>query len=294
MLKNPNDPKLFGQDHGIAGNFSLVVQKVLSGIDGEPPKIGPTPSNLTLSDINQALDELSAIHKQGRNGNKSTITSSSSKGKPKAKKIQIAQWLKQFTHGARRIPPLEHKWLVRIIMGKLEFGIGFDIAAKHYHFMAVQMFSAHSSLRAVCNKICYIPRVRRVSTSDEVADTEGFVNSAGTLSYLQGPSTNVQLGKVFSPMLSQKTGFEKILNDISKRHRAFAKAATEAAANREESHRVTNSLACQHPAFTIETKLDGDRMLMHYERDGSLVKFHSRKGNWFRYVTPLDDGASFV
>jgi hypothetical protein len=46
---------------------------------------------------------------------------------------------------------------------------------------------------------------------------------------------------------SQTTDFAKILNDISKRHRAFAKAATKAAA------------PCQHLAFTIETKLDGER-----------------------------------
>jgi DNA ligase N terminus len=275
MLKNSTDPKLFGPgDQGIAGNFSLVVQKVLTD------KISATPSNLTLADINLALDELAAIHEQGKS------STSKTKGKRKTKKSQIADWLKQFTHGARRISPLEHKWLVRIIMGKLEYAIGFDVAAKHYHFLMGQTFSAHSSLRETCNKICYIPRVRRVSSDDEAAaaDTKGYVTSSGTLSYLTGPSTKVQLGKVFAPMLSQKTGFEKILNDISKRHRAFAKAATETAANREESHRATNSLACQHPAFTIETKLDGDRMLMHYERDGSLVKFHSRRGNWFRYV----------
>jgi ATP-dependent DNA ligase len=127
-----------------------------------------------------------------------------------------------------------------------------------------------------------------VSSDDEVTDTKGGVNEAGTLTYLPGPSTDVQLGKIFAPMLSQKTGFERILNDLSKRHRAFARAATEAAKERDEEsqHPATNSLACQHPAFTIEIKLDGERMLMHYEREGSLIKFHTRNGNWFRYVIP--------
>jgi DNA ligase N terminus/ATP dependent DNA ligase domain len=283
MLKNYNDPKLVGGD-GIAGNFSLVLQKVLTGIDGET-RLDTTPSTLTLNDINRALDELSAIDKQGRgnnNNNNKSKQGGGGGGKPKTKKSQKAAWMKQFLFGPKRIPPLEHKWLVRIIIGKLEFGIGFDAALKHYHFMAPQTFSAHSSLRITCERVCYIPRTRHVSSADDEggADTKGGVNAAGTLSYLTGPSADVQLGKVFAPMLSQKTGFERILNDISKRHRAFARVATEAAKERGGDHPATNSLACQHPAFTIETKLDGDRMIMHYERDGSLVKFHSRRNKW--------------
>jgi DNA ligase N terminus len=147
MLKNYNDPKIVNQGGGgmsnIAGNFSLVVQKVLTGIDGEA-RMDTTPSKLTLNDINQALDDLAAIDKQGRGGghggnnnnnnnNNNNTTNKSGGGgggKPKSKKSQKAAWMKQFLFGPKRIPPLEHKWLVRIIMGKMEFGIGFDAALK--------------------------------------------------------------------------------------------------------------------------------------------------------------------
>ena len=87
----------------------------------------------------------------------------------------------------------------------------------------------------------------------------------------------MSFGKIFWPMLSAKTSFERVLNDISKRHRSFAKEQQ----NQEEPSAAAQSLSFRHPAFTVETKLDGERMLVHISRDG-IAKIQSRNGTWYR------------
>lgn len=88
-------------------------------------------------------------------------------------------------------------------------------------------------------------------------------------------SGEVSFGVPFGPMLSEKTSFVKCLANISKRHR-------DAAASDDNGKSATAcSLSFQHPAFTAERKLDGERMIAHVSKEG-VVKMHSRNANWFR------------
>ena len=73
-------------------------------------------------------------------------------------------------------------------------------------------------------------------------------------------------------MSSIRTSFGRCLNDISARHRNFAE---------REGSSATKTLAFQHPAFCAETKLDGERMIVHLRRDGQ-VRIHSRTSVWHR------------
>jgi hypothetical protein len=86
----------------------------------------------------------------------------------------------------------------------------------------------------------------------------------------------LSFGKPFKPMVSARTSFAKCLNDVSARHRGFVQSL-------DEDSPAFFSLSFRNPAFTAETKLDGERMMVHLSRDG-IVKIHSRVGNWYRCV----------
>lgn len=68
-----------------------------------------------------------------------------------------------------------------------------------------------------------------------------------------------------------------LLTDISKRHRDYVKNPDDGHYERPALH----SLAITHPAFSVETKLDGERMLIHYFHETGIVKIHSRSSKWY-------------
>ena len=119
-------------------------------------------------------------------------------------------------------------------------------------------------------------------TDSNLNDDEAGVDEAGTLLYLTGPTNEVQLGKMFAPMMSMRTNFYKLMDTLSKRHRLWAQRTINAAKEKEEDPPAyARSLAVWHPAFSIETKLDGERMLVHYDSTAGTVKIHSRRNNWY-------------
>jgi len=91
-----------------------------------------------------------------------------------------------------------------------------------------------------------------------------------------GSGVGPGFGTAFDPMLSAKTSFDRVLDDISSKHREYY-----ARELRPQGRWQTPPLAFQHPAFSVETKLDGDRMLLHVGRDGR-VQIHSRRSVWYR------------
>jgi hypothetical protein len=145
-----------------------------------------------------------------------------------------------------------------------------------YQPYAAILWSAHNSLKAVCVKLCDSEFSQRMEQQDDAANEKH-----GLESYMLQSMVAPQFGTIFSPMLSERTGFASVLDDISRRHRAFIQSEEERlihAANVEP-----DCLAFRHPAFSVEPKLDGERFLVHISRNG-IVKMHSRQGTWYRYV----------
>lgn len=150
------------------------------------------------------------------------------------------------------------------------------------------LWSAHNSLKGICDKLCdpefsqsrdasYLQQQTSESTDDDKNENHGLDT------YMPKSLVAPQFGNPFSPMLSEKTGFGRVLDDISRRHRSFiesddAKFFTNSNSN---SDYLSNSLSFKHPAFIVEPKLDGERLLVHINRNG-IVKLHTRKGNWYR------------
>lgn len=109
-------------------------------------------------------------------------------------------------------------------------------------------------------------------------DLDDSEDKFGLDSYMPKSLVAPEFGVVFSPMLSERTGFERALNDISGRHRDYIKSDD---ARRHAPNVSLDCLAFKHPAFVVEPKLDGERFLVHISRDG-VVKMHTRRGNWYR------------
>ena len=140
------------------------------------------------------------------------------------------------------------------------------------------LWSSHNSLKAICDKLCdpdfALERLSLKRQKQKSTDSQ----HGGLDSYLPKSEAPPEFGCPFSPMLSVRTGFDRILDDISGRHRAFL-ASPEC--KERHPHIPSDSLSFRHPAFSIETKLDGERQLIHISKDG-IVKMHSRSSNWYR------------
>jgi hypothetical protein len=149
------------------------------------------------------------------------------------------------------------------------------------------LWSAHNSLKGICDKLCDPEFAQAqhdyMNTVQQQAGLNGNSSSANTGdlgldAYMKKSLTAPQFGVPFSPMLSERTGFDRVLNDISSRHRSYLLSDD---AKLFSQYISSHSLSFQHPAFTIEPKLDGERILVHVSRDG-VVKMHTRRGNWYR------------
>jgi DNA ligase-4 len=239
------------------GDFSVVLQRVI-----EPRFEDPTKgSKLTVGEMNALLDELASLSGKDNNS-KDTL------------RKRRGDWVGKLIK--KHVSPLEHKWLTRIIMGKMEFGLGYKPLLRWYHPLAITLWTSHNSLKAVCNKLCDAEsaEIRAMMTGEK--DANGGKEQVGLASYMPTFRLPIKIGVYFSPMKSERTGFQRVLSDVSKRHRGFLES------EEGKGLGVDWSLAVKHPAFCIETKLDGDRMLVHIQR-GGIVKIHSRSANWFRY-----------
>ena len=140
------------------------------------------------------------------------------------------------------------------------------------------LWSAHNSLKGICNKICdpaFAEARHMIDIQKEDSDQQP---KKGLSSYMPHSLVAPQFGQVFSPMLSERTGFARILDDISRRHREYLQSD---AVRRLSLMLPPDCLALMHPAFCVEPKLDGERFLVHFSRDG-IVKMHTRRGNWYR------------
>jgi DNA ligase N terminus len=109
------------------GDFSIVVQTVVGFTKVNSPNSG---SGYTVGRINEALDLLASLPGKARQLKSNHDWKRDVNGKPPAKpptlKTLRARWLRQLNEGSANgagLSPLEHKWLVRILLKKLQFGL---------------------------------------------------------------------------------------------------------------------------------------------------------------------------
>jgi DNA ligase N terminus len=140
MLLHYSDPNSGLTKAQGLGDFSTVVQTVV----GSTKINDPNGSGYTVGRINEALDVLASLPGKARHlksnhdwknekdrnsihnvvGNRAQNQKSNNKA-PTLKTLRV-QWLRQLNEGninCSGLSPLEHKWLVRILLKKMQFGL---------------------------------------------------------------------------------------------------------------------------------------------------------------------------
>ena len=130
-LANYRDAEKAGK---LAGDFSVVLEDVLKGRLVCKKKEG---NAWTIGEINAMLDELAEMP------SKAAAAKAQSKQRHPILAGYRANWivrLNQARAGRRGLTPLEHKWLVRIILHQMQFGIGWRKLVGHVLRMLASLY----------------------------------------------------------------------------------------------------------------------------------------------------------
>ena len=166
--------------------------------------------------------------------------------------------------------PVEHKWIVRILLQKMDFGVGSDSIINYYHKYAQDIYSANKNLKTLCAKLCdreFLQRRKKLMERERNA-----LDDHCRSQYLPKNNEPAALNDTIDPMLSLRTSFETILSDLQKRHAAYVNVL-------DKDDPIRTCLALKFPAFACEVKLDGERLLSHMK--GGVVKVQTRNGKWY-------------
>jgi len=253
-LTNYNDPMYAGPT--ACGDLSLAIFEVIhkrhpSSSHGS---IGTrnNGSNVTIGEINSLLDELAAIKRMSMT---TTTSNSSSYNGYRTKRQMRARWVEKLIH--KNLSPLEHKWIVRILLQRLEMGIGSESMLSYYHPWATDLYSANKNIRTLCSTLCDPNFVRR--KKEQLRKEIDAVENHNRIHHLPQSHEPATLNSTIAPMLSMRTSFESFLTDVQKRHRAYVDAL-------DANDPLRRSLALMFPSFVSEIKLDGERILAHVKR----------------------------
>eukprot|EP00557_Chaetoceros_sp_GSL56_P004427 CAMPEP_0176497660 /NCGR_PEP_ID=MMETSP0200_2-20121128/11850_1 /TAXON_ID=947934 /ORGANISM="Chaetoceros sp., Strain GSL56" /LENGTH=1349 /DNA_ID=CAMNT_0017895703 /DNA_START=42 /DNA_END=4088 /DNA_ORIENTATION=- len=260
-LIHHNDPIVAGMS--AAGDISMCIYEVMKKRYPEfNDKHGER--GVTVKKMNDLLDELAGIRNMDQEEQGPGVAKGGSHGLQTKRKA----WVKKLIN--MKFSPIEHKWIVRIILGKLELGVGSDRIINYYHPYAEAIYAANKNLKTLCSTLCdkEFLRKRKQKIQEEIAAVDDVNRSL----HLPKNSEPAVLNHTISPMLSLRTGFESILSDLQVRHGSYAELLN-------KDNPLKTCLALKFPAFTCEVKLDGERLLAHMHK--GIVKVQTRRGNWY-------------
>ena len=116
--------------------------------------------------MNDLLDEVARIRAvQGRCHDwKSESDKNKKKGPSKAE--QRVAWVRKLIVKFK-LSPLEHRWVVRILLQRLDLGMGYKTILKYYSPYAEELYSANNSLKSLCTTLSDPRWVTRRKTREE-------------------------------------------------------------------------------------------------------------------------------
>lgn len=256
----------------LAGDISLVVEHILE------QRRSKENSKMTIGQINDLLDELMATLQRNRRSHSHEWRQDSNKPpKEVSVKKRREQWLRKVMN--RGLSPREHKWLVRILLKKMEFGLGAKSILNYYSRFANQLYESHNSLKNLCEKLAD-PAVH-MALEEEWARKKAAEESSAADYRWEPQEQPAMIGNVISPMRSERVSFENCLTKLQENHQEYLKSLPQST-----PAKIRNSLALNFPAFCAEIKLDGERMLYHIQ-DGKAIA-QTRNGKLYsRIYTPV-------
>lgn len=149
MLLHFRDPTWVRLD--LVGDLSMVVQHVMN------ERTMYTQSKLELGDINALLDELAALNPNQQHYHNDKCKTDKENVRPKVnakanlRKMREA-WFRKVIH-EHKLSPLEHKWLVRIILKKPDLGIRSTSILRAYSPYANGLLATDGNLKHMCDKL---------------------------------------------------------------------------------------------------------------------------------------------
>jgi len=151
-LLNYNDP--IHASSTACGDLSLGILEVME------KRYPFSKSKITVGEVNDLLDELAMMKRQ----QKQTFRT----------KLQMkVQWVERLI--AKQFCPLEHKWIVRILLQKLELGVSSESILNYCHPFAQDLYSANKNIRALFAALCdsaYINKQEQIQNEKNAIDNE--------------------------------------------------------------------------------------------------------------------------
>merc|ERR1719330_160248 len=248
---------------------------------------------MTIGKINELLDELAMfkkglssttlgtqsqeqLHSQSQSSqsqqsqNSTSSLNSKGAGSIKSKQKMRVKWVEKLINIG--VTAVEHKWIVRIILQKLELGVGSDRIINYYHPWAQDLYAANKNIRTLCATLCDKEYLKRKKI--ELKREKDMLENHFRKMHLPKHHEPAALNSTIDPMLSVRTSFETFLVDIQKRHKSYRDSLD------TDDPLRSHSLALKYPAFSCEIKMDGERILSHITRKG-VVKIQTRNARWY-------------
>jgi len=222
---------------------------------------------VTIEEMNDLLDEL-AMLKQGSQQTNASSLNSQGTGSIRSKQTIKIRWVEKLL--AKKLSPLEHKWIVRILLQKLELGVGSDSIINYFNPLAQDLYAANKNIRTLCATLCdkeYIARRKQLIEIEKNA-----VSNHNRTFHLPKSNEPATLNSTIAPMLSMRTSFEKFLLEIQERHKKYIDCMG-------KDDPLRSSLAMRYPTFSCEIKMDGERILSHIKK--GIVKMQTRNSVWY-------------
>jgi len=204
--------------------------------------------------------------------------------KKKGRKLMRIDWCRKLTE-TLKMSPVEQKWIVRILMGKLDIRLNHESILKYLHEDMITMYSAVQNLEVVCRQLADKEYMRRKKLKKVamIQVKSSLVTSSRISAGLMVPQMDcVKVGSAYLPMLADRTSFQNLLAHVQQRINNNPVLLKEAARSTKAEYKkiiLDLPLDMKHPPFIGEIKMDGERMLFHFHR--GLVTCHSRRNNWY-------------
>ena len=175
----------------------------------------------------------------------------------------------------RFFQPLEHKWIVRILLQRLDIGLKHNSILKYYHPLAEDLYAANKSLQSLCTLLSDPEWVKR--RQSQINYFQQQQRKYHRMNHIPKTAEKAVLGNTITPMLSKRTGFSSAINDMESRHVEFLRSAPVSCIG-------SDSLALKFPAFMCEEKIDGERMIVHVKRGNVTMHVRTYFYKKFDYI----------
>mmetsp|Transcript_7253 Transcript_7253/g.11900 ORF Transcript_7253/g.11900 Transcript_7253/m.11900 type:complete len:1401 (+) Transcript_7253:1066-5268(+) len=256
-----------------AGDISLVIENVLK------ERMPCSGSKLTVGEINEWLDVVALVTKtrfnmpteevaeksKWRRDLEKAIAGGRANEKRQDKHVRLIERLMN-----KNFSPLEHKWIVRLLLQHIHIGLNLRDILGYWHPHAMEMYNSNNKLESVCSRLSDPVYLRLLNAKLENSAEDALEGSRAD--WMTRSTLPAKLQQTISPMLSLRTSFETFLTEVADRHHKLDNILPDEASSK-------SCLAIRHPAFACEIKMDGERDLIHIKR--GEVTIQTRNNVWY-------------